>query len=55
VSSTSTAQYVQTELIEFVKRSLQKIAPEHDLLADLEEKSSLFDQAATKYSAKVAS
>ncbi|KAI0006639.1 coatomer epsilon subunit-domain-containing protein [Xylariaceae sp. FL0662B] len=33
--------------------SLKKTAPEHLLLADLEEKSALFDKAATKYSAKV--
>ncbi|CAD6582061.1 MAG: hypothetical protein ASARMPREDX12_000740 [Alectoria sarmentosa] len=35
--------------------SLEAIAPEHPLLVDLQEKSSLFDQAAGKYSAKVAS
>lgn len=35
--------------------SLEGIAPEHPLLVDLQEKSSLFDQAAAKYSAKVAS
>lgn len=35
--------------------SLKGIAPEHPLLVDLQEKSSLFDQAAGKYSAKVAS
>lgn len=35
--------------------SLQKNAPDHPLLADLEEKSSLFDKAAAKYSAKVSS
>ena len=35
--------------------SLEGIAPEHPLLVDLQEKSSLFDQAAGKYSAKVAS
>ncbi|KAF4975267.1 hypothetical protein FZEAL_7934 [Fusarium zealandicum] len=32
---------------------LQSAAPDHQLLADLEEKSALFDKAATKYSAKV--
>ena len=37
------------------KSSLESIAPEHPFLTDLQEKSSLFDQAATKYSAKVAS
>ncbi|MCJ1298889.1 hypothetical protein MMC08_001680 [Hypocenomyce scalaris] len=35
--------------------SLQSTAPNHAFLADLEEKSALFDQAATKYAAKVAS
>lgn len=35
--------------------SLEGIAPEHPFLVDLQEKSSLFDQAAAKYSAKVAS
>lgn len=33
---------------------LQSTAPNHHFLTDLEEKSSLFDKAATKYSAKVA-
>ncbi|TLS28117.1 hypothetical protein PpBr36_01667 [Pyricularia pennisetigena] len=32
---------------------LKKTAPDHPLLVDLEEKSALFDKAATKYSAKV--
>lgn len=35
--------------------SLEGIAPEHPLLVDLQEKDSLFDQAAGKYSAKVTS
>ena len=35
--------------------SLEGIAPEYPILVDLQEKSSLFDQAAGKYSAKVAS
>ena len=35
--------------------NLEGIAPEHPLLVDLQEKSSLFDQAAGKYSAKIAS
>ncbi|CAF9918399.1 hypothetical protein IMSHALPRED_004297 [Imshaugia aleurites] len=35
--------------------NLEAIAPEHPLLVDLQEKSSFFDQAAGKYSAKVAS
>ncbi|OAQ62070.1 coatomer subunit epsilon [Pochonia chlamydosporia 170] len=35
--------------------SLKKADPKHALLADLEEKSALFDQAAAKYSAKVSS
>ncbi|KAI1756427.1 coatomer epsilon subunit-domain-containing protein [Xylaria castorea] len=34
--------------------SLKKFAPQHTLLADLEEKSDLFDKAASKFSAKVA-
>lgn len=34
--------------------SLKTIAPNHLFLADLEEKSALFDQTAIKYSAKVA-
>lgn len=33
--------------------SLKKSAPEHALLKDLEEKSSLFDTAAAKFTAKV--
>ncbi|KAI1332676.1 coatomer epsilon subunit-domain-containing protein [Xylariaceae sp. FL0255] len=33
--------------------SLKKTAPEHPLLVDLEEKSDLFDKAASKFSAKV--
>jgi coatomer subunit epsilon len=33
---------------------LKKVDPKHQLLVDLEEKSELFDQAATKYKAKVA-
>ena len=33
--------------------TLQKAAPQHPFLVDLEEKSALFDKAATKYSAKV--
>ncbi|POS74631.1 hypothetical protein DHEL01_v206984 [Diaporthe helianthi] len=33
--------------------SLKKVAPEHALLKDLEEKSSLFDTAAAKFTAKV--
>ncbi len=32
---------------------LQLTAPQHALLSDLQEKSALFDQAATKYTAKV--
>ena len=38
-----------------LKSNLEANAPEHPMLVDLREKSSLFDQAATKYSAKVAS
>lgn len=34
-------------------RNLKKVSPKHQFLADLEEKSALFDKAATKYSAKV--
>ncbi|GAP92861.1 putative coatomer subunit epsilon [Rosellinia necatrix] len=34
--------------------SLKKAAPQHTLLADLEEKSNLFDKAASKFSPKVA-
>jgi len=34
---------------------LRSVQPEHALLADVEEKSSAFDTAAAKYSAKVAS
>lgn len=34
---------------------LEGLAPEHPLLVDVQEKSSLFDQAARKYSAKVGS
>merc|ERR1712000_151824 len=37
-----------------LKADLQSTAPNHHFLQDLEEKSSLFDKAATKYSAKVA-
>ncbi|PHH88132.1 hypothetical protein CDD83_7936 [Cordyceps sp. RAO-2017] len=35
--------------------SLKKLGPDHRLLVDLEEKSALFDKAASKYSAKVPS
>ena len=35
--------------------NLEGLAPEHPLLVDVQEKSSLFDQAARKYSAKVGS
>lgn len=38
-----------------LKSSLESAAPEHPMLVDLREKSQLFDQAATKYSAKAAS
>lgn len=34
--------------------NLKKVAPNHQLLVDLEEKSAAFDAAASKYSAKVA-
>lgn len=34
------------------RRSLKQANPNHQLLLDLEEKSSLFDKAAAKYSAK---
>ncbi|XWW93477.1 hypothetical protein V2A60_001410 [Cordyceps javanica] len=34
--------------------NLKKVAPQHQLLVDLEEKSAAFDKAASKYSAKVA-
>lgn len=34
--------------------SLRSVAPNHPLLLDMQEKNSLFDQAAAKYSAKVA-
>ncbi|CZT11133.1 probable coatomer epsilon subunit [Rhynchosporium agropyri] len=37
-----------------LKADLQSTAPSHHFLQDLEEKASLFDKAATKYSAKVA-
>ena len=37
------------------KSNLETVAPEHPMLLDLREKSQLFDQAATKYSARVAS
>lgn len=36
------------------RRSLKKTAPQHAFLTDLEEKSQLFDAAASKFSAKVA-
>jgi len=38
-----------------LRSSLESAAPEHPMLVDLREKSQLFDQAATKYSAKAAS
>ncbi|KAI0406024.1 coatomer epsilon subunit-domain-containing protein [Xylaria palmicola] len=37
-----------------ITNSLRKSAPQHALLVDLEEKSDLFDKAASKFSAKVA-
>ena len=36
-------------------RKLKETAPAHPLLADIEEKSALFDRAAEKYAPKVAS
>lgn len=41
-------------LIDNFISELENTAPNHKFLQDLEEKSSLFDKAATKYSAKVA-
>ena len=38
-----------------LRSSLESAAPEHPMLLDLKEKSQLFDQAATKYSAKAES
>jgi len=35
------------------RSSLKKASPDHTFLTDLEEKSALFDKAATKYSPKV--
>ncbi len=35
--------------------TLRRVAPEHPFLVDLKEKSALFDQAARKYKARVAS
>lgn len=40
---------------EGMRKTLEEVAPEHLLLTGLREKSELFDQAAAKYSAKVAS
>lgn len=37
------------------KSTLEEVQPEHPFLVDLREKSQAFDQAALKYSAKVAS
>ena len=36
-----------------IRSSLNKASPNHEFLVDLEEKSALFDKAATKYSPKV--
>lgn len=41
--------------VEGLKGSLERVQKEHPFLVDLREKGSLFDQAAGKYSAKVAS
>ena len=43
------------DLLLTVHRSLAKVDPNHRFLVDLQEKSALFDTAATKYSPKVAS
>lgn len=43
-----------TENWRYFASSLKSVAPTHPFLADLVEKSALFDQAAIKYSAKVA-
>ncbi|KAK4696682.1 coatomer subunit epsilon, partial [Lecanoromycetidae sp. Uapishka_2] len=40
---------------EGLRESLRDVAPDHAFLVDLREKSEMFDQAATRYSAKVAS
>ena len=45
--------YDANSFIGVLCRSLKKAAPNHLLLADLEEKSALFDKAAAKFSAKV--
>ena len=43
----------RSSLTSFI-RSLQKLDPEHPYIKGLEEKSDLFDKAASKFAAKVA-
>lgn len=45
----------RSDILTLHGRSLQKANPNHQLLLDMEEKSALFDKAASKYRAKVAS
>lgn len=40
-------------LLTYYSSAFSKTAPHHPFVRDLQEKSELFDQAATKYSAKV--
>lgn len=45
----------ETVAYSHMSRLLQKSDPNHQLLVDLAQKSALFDEVATKYSAKAAS
>jgi coatomer protein complex subunit epsilon len=45
---------MESDWANYYGRTLSSTKPDHHFLTDLEEKSALFDKAATKYSAKVA-
>ena len=54
VESLVSQPHSPSQMVLMFPRSLKDVAPDHPFLADLEDKESLFDLAATKYAAKVA-
>ncbi|PMD15574.1 hypothetical protein NA56DRAFT_709705 [Hyaloscypha hepaticicola] len=54
ISNSIVLNVIQGKDVAQLKTDLKNTAPNHHFLADLQEKSALFDKAATKYSAKVA-
>lgn len=55
IANTIVLNFISGKDASELKSSLEEAAPDHPFLVDLRERSQLFDQAATKYSAKVAS